>query len=73
MAYSKEAYSNLLRRDGIGDFFVPVTMSGDSGALTMVYGFAYNDTGDATPILQFTAPDSTATGPHNRDIPLAVF
>ena len=72
-AYTHEANPNVLRRDGLGDFFVPVIMSGPSGKLNMIYGFAANASGDATPILQFTVDAATATGPHGGNIPLAVF
>jgi len=76
MSYTNEAFSNVLRRDGIGDFFVPVTMTGANGAnasLTMVYGFAANAAGDATPIIQFMTPDATTSAPNGESIPLAVF
>jgi len=73
MAYTKETSSNVLRRDGIGDFFVPVTMNGSNGSVNMVYGFASNAKGDASPILQFTAEDITASGPMGQNVPLAVF
>jgi hypothetical protein len=48
-------------------------MTGSTGSMNMVYGFASNAAGDATPILQFTAQDATAKGPHGDNIPLAVF
>ncbi len=72
-AYTDEASPNILRRDGLGDFFVPVSMSGASGKVNMIYGFASNAGGDATPILQFTAYDASADGPHGSNIPLAIF
>jgi len=73
--YASEAFSNVLRRDGVGNFFVPVKMTGANAneSLNMVYGFASNADGDATPILQFTADDATGSGPHGHNIPLAVF
>lgn len=71
--YEHEHFPNVLRRDGIGDFFVPVMTAGAAGQLNMVYGFASNAVGDATPILQFTAQDGAAKGPHGDNIPLAVF
>jgi hypothetical protein len=72
-AYTNEAAPNILRRDGLGDFFVPVTTSGPSGKVNMIYGFASNAGSDATPILQFIVDEATATGPHVGNIPLAVF
>jgi len=73
MAYTNETFSKLLRRDGIGDFFVSATMTGGSESLNMVYGFASNAAGDATPVIQFTVHDATATAPNGDSIPLGVF
>jgi len=71
--YSKEGLPNVLRRDGLGNFFVPVTMTGENQSLNMVYGFAANAAGDDTPMLQFIALEATASAPHGANIPLAVF
>jgi len=71
--YSKEAFPNVLRRDGLGDFFVPLTMAGDNGTLNLVYGFAANAFGDDVPMMQFIAPEATASAPREVNIPLAVF
>jgi len=73
VSYTKETFSNILRRDGIGDFFVPATMTGPNGSVNMVYGFAANAAGDSTPVIQFIAPDATGTAPNGNSIPLAVF
>jgi len=73
MSYTNETFSNILRRDGIGNFFVPATMTGANGRVNMVYGFASNAAGDATPVIQFTARDATAIAPNSNSIPLAVF
>jgi len=73
ISYTTETFSNVLRRDGIGDFFVPTTMTGANGSVNMVYGFASNAAGDATPVIQFTVPDATATAPNGESMPLAVF
>jgi hypothetical protein len=73
MSYTKEGFSNVLRRDGMGDFFVPATMSGDNGSVNMIYGFASNAQGNATPVIQFTVSAATPTAPSGESIPLAVF
>jgi hypothetical protein len=73
MSYTQESFSNVLRRDGMGDFFVPATMTGADGSVNMVYGFASDASGNATPVIQFTAPDATASAPNGESIPLAVF
>ena len=74
LSYTNETFSNVLRRDGIGDFFVSATMTDANGAsANMVYGFAANAGGDATPMIQFMAPYATATALNGESIPLAVF
>jgi hypothetical protein len=75
-ASSAEAFPNVLRRDGLGDFFVPVRVTATGrvfGSLDIIYGFALNAGGDAIPMLQFIAEEAAASGPREHNVPLAVF
>lgn len=71
--YINEAYSNVLRRDSAGNFFVPTTMSNGSASVNTIFAFASTATGNATPILQFSPQDATVSTPLGINIPLAVF
>ena len=76
--YTAEAYPDVLRRDTAGNFYVPVTEShpsttGGATTVTLIYGFAPTASGNANPILQFTAKDATLSTPLGTHIPLGVF
>jgi len=74
--YTVESYSNVLRRDSTGNFFVPTTLSLSSNATSsqnVVFAFASTASGNATPILQFSPQNATVSTPLGINIPLAVF
>lgn len=71
--YSSEAYTNVLRRDKAGDLLVPMPMSNTTSAVNTIYGFNPDESGNATPILQFVPSDATPSTPLGVNIPMAVY